>query len=159
MLYIQNQKILTAPQEDDFLPPVSIWTSLVGILLVGTVGTAIALAAWIKYDVVVRTAATVRPVGDVRLVQPEMEGTVESVLVRENQIVKRGDAIARLDTDQLQIKQSLLQSNIQQGKLQLIQIDAQISTLETQILAESRLIKRTIASAQADLSRNQRDYQ
>ncbi|MBD2360635.1 HlyD family efflux transporter periplasmic adaptor subunit [Anabaena minutissima FACHB-250] len=159
MLYIQNQKILTAPQEDDFLPPVSIWTSLVGILLVGTVGTAIALSAWIKYDVVVRTAATVRPVGDVRLVQPEMEGTVESVLVTENQIVKRGDAIARLDTDQLQIKQSLLQSNIQQGKLQLIQIDAQISTLDTQILAEARLIERTIASAQADLTRNQRDYQ
>lgn len=159
MLYIHNQKILTAPQEDDFLPPVSTWTSLVGILLVGTVGTAIALAAGIKYDVVVRTAATVRPLGDVRLVQPQMEGTVASLLVKENQLVKRGDAIARLDTDQLQIKYSLLQSNIQQAKLQLIQIDAQINTLDSQILAEGRLIERTIASAQAELIRNQRDYQ
>jgi HlyD family secretion protein len=159
MLYIQNQKILTADPNEEFLPPISTWTSLLGLLLIGTVGTAIALSSWIKYDVVVKAAATVRPVGDVRLVQPEMEGTVESVLVTENQLVQRGDAIARLNTAQLQIKQSLLQSNIQQGKLQLMQIDAQISTLDTQILAETRLIERTIASAQADLSRNQRDYQ
>lgn len=159
MLYVQNQKILTADPNEEFLPSISTWTSLLGLLLIATVGSAIALSAWVKYDVVVRTAATVRPVGDVRLVQPEMEGTVESVLVKENQLVKRGDAIAHLDTDQLQIKQSLLQSNIQQGKLQLIQIDAQISALDTQILAESRLIERTIASAQADFSKNQRDYQ
>ncbi|AUT03871.1 hemolysin D [Nostoc sp. CENA543] len=159
MLYIQNQKILTADPNEEFLPAVSTWTSLLGLLLMMTVGSAIALSAWIKYDVVVRTAATIRPVGDVRLVQPEIEGTIESVLVTENQIVKRGDAIARLDTQELQIKQSLLQSNIQQGKLQLIQIDAQISTLETQIIAETRLIERTIAAAQADFSKNQRDFQ
>ncbi|MCF4968065.1 HlyD family efflux transporter periplasmic adaptor subunit [Nostoc sp. CMAA1605] len=159
MLYIQNQKILTADPNEEFLPAVSTWTSLLGLLLMMNVGSAIALSAWIKYDVVVRTAATIRPVGDVRLVQPEIEGTIESVLVTENQIVKRGDAIARLDTQELQIKQSLLQSNIQQGKLQLIQIDAQISTLETQIIAETRLIERTIAAAQADFSKNQRDFQ
>ncbi|WP_066380917.1 HlyD family efflux transporter periplasmic adaptor subunit [Anabaena sp. CA = ATCC 33047] len=159
MLYVQNQKILPADANEEFLPPISPWTSLLGILLMATVGSAIALSWWIKYDVVVKAAATVRPVGDVRLVQPEMAGTVESVLVTENQVVKRGDPIAQLDTDELQIKQSLLQGNIQQGKLQLIQMDAQISTLDTQILAETRLIERTIASAQADLSRNQRDYQ
>lgn len=159
MLYIHNQKILSAPPEDEFLPSVSTWTSVVGILLVLTVGSAIALSSWIKYNVVVKAAATVRPSGDVRLVQPEMEGTVESMLVAENQVVKQGDAIARLDTDELQIKHSLLQSNIQQGKLQLLQVDAQINTLDTQILAESRLAEQTIASAEADLSRNQRDYQ
>lgn len=159
MLYIQNQKILTADANEELLPAVSTWTSLLGLLLMMTVGSAIALSAWIKYDVIVRTSATVRPLGDVRLVQPEMAGTIDSILVTENQLVKRGDAIAHLDTNELEIKQSLLQSNIQQAKLQLIQIDAQINTLDTQILAESRLITRTIASAQADLSKNQRDYQ
>ncbi|QLE56009.1 HlyD family secretion protein [Nostoc sp. TCL26-01] len=159
MLYIQNQKVLPPVQEIESLPSVSIWTSLLGIFLIATVGTAIALSSWIKYNVVVKTSATVRPIGETRLVQPEIEGTVENIFVKENQIVRQGDAIARLDTQQLQIKKSQLEGTIQQGKLQFIQIDAQISTLNTQILAELKVMERTIASAQADLARNQREYQ
>jgi HlyD family secretion protein len=51
--------------------------------------------------------------------------------------VKKGDAIAMLDDEQLRIKKSQLQGNIQQGMLQLIQINAQIITLDTQMKAES----------------------
>ncbi|MFN6567888.1 HlyD family secretion protein [Dendronalium sp. ChiSLP03b] len=159
MLYTHNKKILPSVQDEEFLPPISAWTSLLGIFLVATVGSAIALSSWIKYNVMVNAPAVVRPMGNVRLVQPEIEGIVRDIFVRENQVVKQGDAIARLDTEQLQIKRSQLQVNIQQGRLQLIQIDAQISTLNTQILAESRVIERTVASAKADLIRNQRDYQ
>ncbi len=43
--------------------------------------------------------------------------------------------------------------------MQLIQIDAQIGTLDTQILAEKRFIERSVASAKADLARSQREYQ
>ncbi|RCJ21893.1 hemolysin D [Nostoc minutum NIES-26] len=159
MLYTHNKKILPSVQDEEFLPPISAWTSLLGIFLVATVGSAIALSSWIKYNVMVNAPAVVRPMGNVRLVQPEIEGIVRDIFVRENQVVKQGDAIARLDTEQLQIKRSQLQVNIQQGRLQLIQIEAQISTLNTQILAEIRVIERTVASAKADLIRNQRDYQ
>jgi HlyD family secretion protein len=159
MLYIHNQKVLPTVRNDEYLPPVGVWTSLAGIFLIATVGSAIALSSWIKYNVMVQVPAAVRPIGDVRLVQPELEGTVQNIFVTENQLVKQGDVIARLDTEQLQIKKSQLQGNIQQGKLQLIQIDAQISTLDTQMLAESTFIQRTVASAKADLTRNERDYQ
>ncbi|BCL37166.1 HlyD family secretion protein [Nostoc sp. MS1] len=159
MLYIQNQKYIPRIPEDDALPPVSVWTSLLGLFLVASVGSAIALSSWVKYNVTVKAPSVVRPIGDVRLVQPEMEGTIQSILVAENQVVKQGDVIARLDTDQLQIKKSQLEGNIQQGKLQLIQIDSQIGSLDTQVQAELNLLERTIASAQADLARNQRDYQ
>jgi HlyD family secretion protein len=88
-----------------------------------------------------------------------MEGTIKSIFVKTNQIVKKGDIIAQLDDTELHIKNSQLQGNIQEGNLQLAQIDAQIKALDTQIEAEKRVIERTVASAKADLARNQREYQ
>jgi multidrug efflux pump subunit AcrA (membrane-fusion protein) len=32
-----------------------------------------------------------------------MEGTIQNILVKENQVLRMGDVIARLDTDQLMI--------------------------------------------------------
>ncbi|PHJ66451.1 hemolysin D [Nostoc linckia z18] len=159
MLYTHNQKFIPSLEKDEFLPPISTWTSLAGVLLLGSIGSAIALSSWIKYNVMVETAATIRPIGDTKLVQPEMEGTIESIFVKENQIVKKGEVIARLDTRQLQIKKSQLQSNIEQSRVQSIQIDSQIAILDTQISAEKRFIERSISSAKADLERNQREYQ
>ncbi|MCX7594481.1 MAG: HlyD family secretion protein [Fischerella sp.] len=159
MLYTHNQKLLPSVNTDEFLPPIGRWTSLAGLFLIANVGIAIALASYIKYNVTVRTSAIVRPAGDIRLVQPEIEGTVKGIFVKENQIVKQGDIIARLDDTELQIKNSQLQNSIREGILQLTQIQAQIRTLDIQIEAEKRLIERTVVSAQADLARNQRDYQ
>ncbi|WP_445634207.1 Hemolysin D [Nostoc sp. DSM 114161] len=159
MLYTHNQKFVPSLEKDEFLPPINTWTSLAGALLIGTIGSTIALSSWIKYNVMVETAATIRPIGDTKLVQPEMEGTVENIFVKENQIVKKGEVIARLDTRQLQIKKSQLQSNIEQSRVQVIQIDSQIAILDTQILAEKRFIERSVSSAKADLARNQREYQ
>ncbi len=159
MLYTHSSKLVPAIQAEDFLPPVSPWTSLAGIFLVGTVGSGVALASWVKYNVTVKAPAMVRPTGDIRLVQPERDGTVKSILVKQNQVVNRGDAIAYLDDKPLQIKKSQLQGNLDQAKLQLIQLSAQIRSLDVQMLAERRVIERTIASAQADLQRHQWDYQ
>ncbi|MBD2681040.1 MULTISPECIES: HlyD family secretion protein [Nostoc] len=159
MLYTHNQKFVPSLEKDEFLPPISTWTSLAGALLLGTIGSAIALSSWIQYNVMVETAATIRPIGDTKLVQPEMEGTVEGIFVKENQIVKKGEVIARLDTRQLQIKKSQLQSNIEQSRVQVIQIDSQIAILDTQISAEKRFIERSVSSAKADLARNEREYQ
>lgn len=159
MLYTHNQKFVPLLEKDEFLPPISTWTSLAGALLLGTIGSAIALSSWIQYNVMVETAATIRPIGDTKLVQPEMEGTVEGIFVKENQFVKKGEVIARLDTRQLQIKKSQLESNIEQSRVQVIQIDSQIAILDTQILAEKRFIERSVSSAKADLARNEREYQ
>lgn len=159
MLYTHNQKLLPPVQSEDYLPPISPWTSLAGIFLIASVATGISLSSWIKYNVTVKAAAAVRPTGEIRLVQPKVEGTVKSILVKENQVVKRGDVIAYLDDEQLQIQKSQRQDNIQQGKLQLIQIDAQIRNLDSQIIAETTIAQRAILAAKADLTRNQREYQ
>ncbi len=151
--------LLRSVNIDEFLPPIGLWTTLGSVFLVGTVGVAVTLAAVVKYNVTVKAPAIVRPTGDVRIVQAPIEGTVTRISVKENQIVKQGDAIATLDDSQLQTKKSQLIGSIQNSKQQFAQIAAQVNELNRQQIAESSLMNRTVASAQADLSRQQRDYQ
>lgn len=159
MLSDSNPDFLRPVSSDEFLPPISRWTTLGGVFLVGTFGVAVMLAAYTKYNITVKAAAVVRPTGDLRIVQASTEGTIKSISVKENQVVKQGDAIAILDNSQLQTKKSQLQGNIQNNQLQLSQIAAQISALDSQQKAEWNLMNRNIAVSQADLGRNQRDYQ
>jgi len=154
-----NETSLPLVKSDEFLPPISRWTTLGGLFLVGTFGVAIALAAWTEYKITVKASATIRPAGELRLVQTATEGTVESIEVKESQPVNQGDIIATIDDSRLQTQKSQLQSNIKQNQQQLAQIDAQIIALDRQITAERDRTKHTVASAQAELNRTQRDYQ
>jgi len=144
---------------DEFLPAISRWTSLGGAIIVGAVGVAIALATVTQYHVAVKANGSVRPAGELNLVQAEIEGTVERINVTENQTVKRGDAIATLDESKLLIQQSQHQGSLQQNQLQLAQLDAQTRFVDIQILAESQTAERAIAVTQAEASRNQRTYE
>ncbi|MBO3458830.1 HlyD family secretion protein [Aetokthonos hydrillicola Thurmond2011] len=159
MVYTERQRFLPSVQSDEFLPPVSPWTSLAGVFLLGSVGAAFSLASSVKYNVTVKGGASVRPVGNLKIVQPEFDGTVKQILVKENQKVKEGDPIVRLDDEQLQIKQSQTKGNIEQSQLQLIQLYAQIRSLDVQILAQRKVIEQTVSTAKVDLARNLRDYQ
>jgi len=157
--YQVNPSFLQTAKPDEFLPPISKWAIVGGLLLVGTMGTAIAYAAIAPYNVTVKAPATVRPAGELRIVEAATAGVVKQIAVKENQVVKQGEAIAFLDSSQLLTKQSQLEGNIQSYQLQLNQISAQINALENQLTAENRAIQRTITSAQADLSRKQKEYQ
>jgi HlyD family secretion protein len=159
MLYTHQQEFNSVIEHDHSLPPISPWTSLAGVFLVGTVITTISLSSWVKYNVTVKAAAIIRPIGETRVVQSKIEGTIKNVVVKENQTVKQGEEIAVLDTEQLLIKKSQLEENIKQNKLQIIQIYAQNRTLNHQMMAEKRAIERIINAAQQDLLRNQREYQ
>ncbi len=159
MLTEHNPDFLPLVESEEFIPRSSRWTNLGGLFLVATVGVSFSIAAVVNYNVTVRATATVRPTGELRLVQAASEGTVKSILVKENQAIEQGDAIATIDDSRLQTQKRQLEGNIRQSQLQLAQITAQISQMDTQIAAESQLENRTIASAQADLGRNQREYQ
>jgi multidrug efflux pump subunit AcrA (membrane-fusion protein) len=150
---------LRTAKPDEFLPPIGRWITAGGLFLLGTFGGSIALAAVAKYNVTVRVPATVRPSGEIRIVEAATAGTVKSIHVKENQAVKQGDPIALIDSSQLLTKQSQLQGNIQQNQLQLRQIAAQISTLDDRLAAETQAMQSAIASARADLSRSQREYE
>ncbi len=159
MLSNFNPDSLRPVQPDEPLPPISRWTTLGGLGFLALFSTAIALAGLLKYKVTIKAPATVRPAGELRIVQAATEGTIKSIEVKENQAVKQGEAITYIDDSRLQTKKSQLLGNIQQAQLQLAQLAAQIRALDRQIAAETDQMNRIIASAQAELSRNQRNYQ
>jgi HlyD family type I secretion membrane fusion protein len=154
-----NPHFLRPVQSDEFLPPISLWATLGGWLIIGSCGVAVALAAALKYNVTVKAPGTLRPTGELRIVQAPTAGTVKTIAVKENTVVTQGEAIAILDDAQLQTKKTQLQSNIGQSQLQLTQIAAQIGALDSQRTAELQLMNRTIASARSDLSGNQQALQ
>ncbi|MEB3341038.1 HlyD family efflux transporter periplasmic adaptor subunit [Okeania sp.] len=125
-------------ESDEFLPPMSRWNKIGGMLLLGTFSAAIALMSVIKYNPTVRTEAIARPTGDIRIVQALTEGKVDSIEVSENQVVQMGDAIARIDESTLNRKKSQLEEKIKQCNMELEQINQQISALEVQILATAK---------------------
>ncbi len=158
MISHSNSDHLPPIQDNEFLPPLGLWTTIGGLVIVCAVGLAVPLASVIKYKVTVKGQAVVRPAGELRLVQAATEGQVMRIFVAENQVVKKGDVIATIDDSKLQTKKSQLQSNIQQSRLQLVQINAQVSAIALQSKAETDRINRVVAASVAELSSRNRAY-
>ena len=154
-----NSEFLHLVTPDEFLPSISRWTTLAGLVLLAAFGAAIALATILKYKVTVRASAIIRPMGELRIVQAATEGTVKSIEIEANQSVKKGDIIAYIDDSRLQTKKRQLRGNIGQDRKQLNQIDAQIRAIDGQITAETDRLNRTLAAAEAELRLNQRNYE
>lgn len=156
---LSDRDTLAFVEANDFIPPMSLWTKLGGIFMVGSIGVAIVLSAFTPYNVTVQAQAKIRPAGELRIVEAETEGKVVEIAVKENQEVKKGDLIASIDDSRLQTEKSQLESNIQQAFLQLQQIEAQISAQENRIESETMGMNIAIASAEAELARSRREYQ
>lgn len=146
-------------QEEDFLPSISPWVSMGGIVLVLVFGVAVAVSSALKFSITVKAPAVIRPIGGVSVVQSGIEGTVIHINVKENQAVKKGELFARLDDSGLQNRKSQLKGDIQAITLQKYQIKAQLKALESQMFAESLLARRSVAAAKANLTENHRSYQ
>ncbi|MCC5619737.1 HlyD family secretion protein [Nostoc sp. CHAB 5836] len=159
MVSQSNSVFIPQAGENDFLPPLGSWTTAGGIVALVTVAIAVAIASVTKYKVTVQAQANLRPAGELRLVQAATEGPVMRIFVKENQVVKTGDAIATIDDSRLQTKKSQLESSIRQTKLQLVQINAQIHALNNQVIAQTDSSNRGVAAAEAELSSRKRDYQ
>ncbi|EHC18787.1 HlyD family secretion protein [Fischerella thermalis CCMEE 5273] len=153
-----SSAFLPSAKSDEYLPNIGIWTRLGGFFLVGVVGVAVSVAALTRYHQTVKAPGTVRPAGELRIVQAAMQGTVKKTFVRENQLVQQGEPLVIIDDTQLQTKKSQLQGNIQKYQLQLTQINAQILALDQQIATENQRGERVISSAKAELNLTQREY-
>lgn len=154
----QDKDSLRPVGPEEFLPQIHWWVTIGGLIFVAIFGATLTLVSILKYKVTIKAPATVRPVGELRIVQAATEGPILKLAIRGNQTVKKGDLIATIDDSRLQTKKSQLQNNIQQAQQQLVQINAQITALESQIKAETNRIERTIFSAEAELERQEREY-
>ncbi|ARV59787.1 HlyD family secretion protein [Nostocales cyanobacterium HT-58-2] len=155
---VSNTNFLPPIQTNEFLPPINRWTTFGGMAILCVLGLAVPVAAVTKYKLTVKGQAVVRPAGELRIVQATTEGQIMHIYVKENQVVKEGDAIATIDDSRLQTKKSQLHTNIQQAKLQAVQINAQIHALNSQMRAETDRINRIITGAEAELNGRRREY-
>jgi multidrug efflux pump subunit AcrA (membrane-fusion protein) len=145
-------------EANEFLPHIGKWINIGGGVMMSMFVVAVSLTSVLHYNVTVKVPATIRPLGELRLVESAMMGTVKKIAVKENQLVKKGEIIAYIDDSQLQSQKRQLQNTIGQNQLQLSQIDAQISQVNTQIIAQTNLTDRTIIAAQAELMGTERNY-
>ncbi len=150
---------LPTVEANEFLPHLGKWINVGGGFLLSIFVASLSLTSILKYKVTVKAPATIRPIGELRVVESAITGTVEKIGVKNNQVVTQGEVIAYVDDSRLQTQKSQLQNSIQQSKLQLSQIDAQLGEIDTQIAAQTNLINRTIIAAQAELGGTQRNYE
>ncbi|MBW4554256.1 MAG: HlyD family secretion protein [Aphanocapsa sp. GSE-SYN-MK-11-07L] len=145
-------------ESDELLPDIRRWIVIGGGVLICVLGISVILAAILKFKVAVKTPATIRPVGELRLVQAAMEGTVVGIDVKENQLLKQGQVIARFDASRIQTKGDQLKEDIAKKQVQLSANAAQIHALDSQLVAESNLASRNLVAAQANLQMHQRAF-
>lgn len=143
-------------RSDEFLPPVSRWILLGGLVLIGGVMGAIALASLVRYNITVQAPAVVRPDNGIRVVQAGLEGRVVSIDVETNQVVNQGDVLAQLERGSLETQQTQIQITLRQSEAQLEQLSAQLRLLDAQRVAESQSINQSISVAQSELTQAQR---
>jgi HlyD family secretion protein len=85
---------------EDYIPSVGPWIRLTSSVLLASVGVAITFVSLAPYRVVVRGHGSVRPAGELVLINAPFEGRVVAIDVKANQMVRAGDSIVRLDRSQ-----------------------------------------------------------
>lgn len=130
------------------------------LVLMGLVGLSVLVAAIVvankwQRKISITAPGIIQPLGEWQLVQAAITGKITKIAVTENQQVQAGEAIAQIDDRTWQSHKQQLLGNIQQTKQQLTQLDAQISSIKPQILAEQDLQQSNIAQAEAQLKYQQ----
>lgn len=149
---------LPALSEDEFLPAVSPWMILGGVGLLCGLAISLLLSSVLVYKITVKASGAVRPTGDLRLVESELDGTVVRIEGIENQVVQAGDVIASLDLSRLESARRQLEEDIRQKEFQLEQIQAELTSLNSRLAAETHLMARSIDAAEASLLLQQRRH-
>ncbi|MCU0526515.1 MAG: HlyD family secretion protein [Elainella sp. Prado103] len=147
--------VLRPAQPDEFLVPVSRWTTLAGLMLMITVMSGVMIAALVRYNVVVKAPGSVRPSQGVQVVQAKAAGNVVSVAVQPNQPIRQGDVIAELDRTTWEAQKRQLQATLAQNQQKIVQLNTQIQLLSAEIATRTQSRQQAITIAQNQLAQVQ----
>ena len=149
--------LLHVAMPDEFFPKVSSWSRVGGAILVIAFFALLSLFSVLRYKVTVKAQAAIRPVGELRIVQAQVEGPIQDILVNQDQSVEEGSVIAYVDDSRLRTEQSKLQTASENASLKVAQLQAQLNALDRQIGAEQDLLERRQLTAQAELRLKERE--
>lgn len=137
---------------DEFLPGPGRWAGgLTRALLLTLLATGASLSIWPLRETV-RAAGVLRPQGENSVLQSELGGTVQAVLLRPDQTVTAGQVLARLDPSAFRSERDQLRSEMSTLERQLRLARSERDSLELQAAALTRL-----GSAQLESSRRSVD--
>jgi len=156
-IHDSNTALLHVATPDEFFPPVSSWSRVGGAILVFAFIALLLLCSVLRYKVTVQAHAAIRPAGELRIVQAEVAGRIQDILVSPDQMVEEGSVIAYVDDSHLRTEQTKLRTAIQNASLQVVQLQAQLTALDRQIAAEGDLVERRQSSARAQLRLRERE--
>ncbi|MDH3282563.1 MAG: HlyD family efflux transporter periplasmic adaptor subunit, partial [Gammaproteobacteria bacterium] len=149
---------LHAATPDEFLPSRTRWSQTGGFILLLALTGLVVLSGMLNYRVTVDAHATVRPAGELRIVQAGADGAVRRILVAQNQHVQEGEVIAYIDDSRLQTRKHQLESAVIKVFEQREQADAQLTALDRQVEAEQELLARSLSAAESGLSLVRRQH-
>jgi HlyD family secretion protein len=137
-----------------------VWLALLGALLIGGwqwYASRQAQAKAVTYDTVetghrdltitVSATGTIQPLTQVD-VGSELSGVAREVLVAENDQVKAGDVLARLDTTRLLAQRAKAEAQLAAARARIITAQASVSQNEQSLTRQSRLRARSLSSEQ-----------
>jgi multidrug resistance efflux pump len=136
---------------DDFLPSLGRWSHSLGrnALIIATAGLiGLAILPWRE---TVRAAGVVRPYGENTVVQSQLDGSLAAVWIKENQEVRKGQALAALDRRQLENEKQKLESELRESIAQQQSSIGQANDLIQQSAATSELLRAQLVSASRDV--------
>jgi len=107
-------------------PPAPLGRGMLYVLL-GLVGAMLAWATFSKLDVVAVAEGKLVPAGYLKIVQPSEQGVIKEILVREGELVREGQVLARMDTALLAADGRALSAEFQTKRLALRRIESQLA--------------------------------
>ena len=111
----QNQvnNIFEAEENLVFLRQSRFWFNAISWALISTASFGVGWIAIAKTEEIVIATGKLEPKGGVIEVQMPLEGVAKNILVKEGEIVEKGDVLIQLDTDITYAKNIALQNNLE----------------------------------------------
>jgi HlyD family secretion protein len=156
---------MTGADPSDFAPPLlriqqKPPAPLAGWMLRILAGFLAALAAWAvvgRLDIVAVAEGKLVPAGYLKIVQPAEQGIVKEILVKEGEPVRAGQVLVRMDPVQTEAEARAVESEVQNKRLALRRIDAQLSG--KRLPREERDPPQLFAQVEAQQASNVRAYE
>lgn len=122
-----------------YLPQVTVRGQLIYCTVALAIIATLAALPFIYTDVSVQSNGVIRPVGERNELRPLVAGTVVEVLVRDNQSVRVGQPMIRLQTEVLETKDRLNRSQQAEKRLHIRDLQRLVRASRTNLLSLSGL--------------------
>lgn len=153
-----NNYLRIYEEDNEFMPEVDAATTrgvklFAHALVLGVVAFMVVFIFWAqmaKLDEVTRGMGKVVPSGQVQVIQNLEGGIVDRLLVREGQIVEKGEVLIRIDN-------SLAEASLSEARAREYRLQAQVTRMEAEIAGKVPEFSKDILENAADAVRNQQE--